>query len=108
MPKRGFHRLKKQVVDSSESIVWNIVEGCGADTRKEFARFLGMSIRSTMEAQSQLEVARDTRALAPERFSALSAEVVQIRKMLCGLRAALRRADTRAKSERPSAAEVRH
>ena len=95
MPKRGFHRLRTQLVDSSESIVWNIVEGCGATSRKEFARFLGISIRSTMEAQGQLEQARDALAMKAEACTRLMCEVVEIRRMLCGLRAAVLRADTK-------------
>ena len=35
----GYPSLKLQLIRSVESISLNIVEGCGAQTRKEFARF---------------------------------------------------------------------
>jgi four helix bundle protein len=95
MPRRGFSRMIGQMNDAAESVVYNIVEGAGATTRKEFARFLTISVRSTMEVEEQLELARDARALSQLVWTPLGAEVVEIRRMLCGLRAAILHADDR-------------
>jgi len=46
----GFPReLRDQIRSAAESIVNNIVEGCGASSRKEFARYLDISIKSASE-----------------------------------------------------------
>src|SRR4051812_44030990 len=39
-PRSGFAELKAQMISAAESIVLNIVEGCGAATPKELGRFL--------------------------------------------------------------------
>ena len=41
--------LKSQMVNAGESIAFNIVEGCGSRSPKEFARFLDISTKSTLE-----------------------------------------------------------
>jgi four helix bundle protein len=85
-PRTGYSTLKKQTTDSAESIAYNIVEGCGAPSQKEFARFLGISIKSTGELEYQLQCAKDYGILSEREWRVLSNEVVEIRKMLCGLR----------------------
>ena len=42
----GFSNVRNQIIRASESIPFNIVEGCGAATRLEFARFIDISIKS--------------------------------------------------------------
>jgi four helix bundle protein len=74
------------MVSSAESIAFNVVEGCGASTPKEFARFLDISIKSTGELEYQLQLATDADLLSARISSPLSTETVEIRKMLCGLR----------------------
>jgi four helix bundle protein len=104
---RGFARAghrshQSQIVRAAESIANNIVEGCGARTPKEFARFLDVSTKSTSEVEYQLLLSHDYRILRPHVYRRLSAEVVEIRRMLCGLRRAiLRKAQEREASDRP-------
>ena len=71
--------------------MFTIVEGAGASSKREFARFLDMSIRSTMEVESELELSHDYGVLDSRNWRSLSAEDVEIRKMLCGLRARILR-----------------
>lgn len=71
---------------SAESIVFTIVEGCGASTQKEFARFLEMSIKSACELESQVEMACDYEVLLPRKSEALVNETIEIRKMTFTLR----------------------
>ena len=80
----GYSNLRNQIIRASESITFNIVEGCGAATRAEFARFVDISIKSTNEVQYQLELARDYRILDPELWEKLTSEIIEIRKMAHG------------------------
>jgi four helix bundle protein len=85
-PRSERGSLKSQMTNAAESIAFNIVEGCGSTSSKEFARFLDISIKSTSELEYQLQLATDS-GLLPLRICApLSAEAVEIRRMLCGLR----------------------
>ena len=93
-PKRRYSALQSQMVRAAESILFNIVEGCGCASQKDFARFLDISIKSCTELEAQLELARDYRLMSNERWERLSKEVVEIRRMLCGLRAKVRAAAT--------------
>ena len=92
-PRTGYSELKAQLVSGTESIPTNIVEGCGASSRKEFARYLDISIKSTFEVEYQLQLAKDYSILLPNRWESLSSEVVQIRRMLYGLRKSVLTAD---------------
>ena len=92
-PRSGYGELKAQLVRAAESIPTNIVEGCGASSRKEFARYLDISIKSTFEVEYQLQLAKDYSILLPNRWESLSSEVVQIRRMLYGLRKPVLTAD---------------
>jgi four helix bundle protein len=83
------------MVSAAESIVCNIVEGCGATSRKEFARFLDISIKSTCELEYQLQLARDCGVLATHDWRSLTAETVEVRRMLTGLRRRVLEADRR-------------
>ena len=85
-PRTGYASLRSQMVRAAESVVLTIVEGCGAASQKEFARFLDMSIKSTTELEAELELARDYGVLAHSNWQLLSDEAVALRKMLCALR----------------------
>ena len=88
-PRTGFAALKSQMTTAAESIAFNIVEGCGASTDKEYARFLEISIKSAFELEYQLLLSRDYGVLEPGSWDILSSETVEIRKMLYGLRKAV-------------------
>ena len=88
-PRTGFAELKAQLISAAESIPTNVVEGAGASTRKEFARYLDIAVKSTFEVEYQLQLAKDNSILLPEKWETLSNEVVEIRRMLYGLRKAV-------------------
>jgi four helix bundle protein len=71
---------------ASESILFNIVEGCGSRTQKELARFLDIAIKSGFELEGQLELATDYGIIPPAESGELTKETIEIRKMLCTLR----------------------
>ena len=82
----GYSDLKAQLTRAAESIPSNIVEGCGAASPKEFARFLDISIKSTSEVDYRLELAAEYGILAHTLWLELSREAIELRKMLYGLR----------------------
>ena len=82
----GFAGARDQIIDAVQSIVNNIVEGCRAATQKEFARYVDISIKSSSEVEYQLESARDNHLIDVATFDRLVKEVIEIRKMLHGLR----------------------
>lgn len=92
-PRSGYSELKAQLLSAAESIPTNIAEGTGAATRKEFARYLDVSIKSASEVEYHLQLARDNGLLRPDHWRDLSDEVVQIRRMLCALRRKVLAAD---------------
>lgn len=101
-PSTGYASLKSQMTSAAESIAFNIAEGCGTDSPTDFARFLGIAIRSTTELEYQLELARDYEVLVREEWQPLSAGVINVRRMLWGLRVKVRASIS---SEAPPAAQ---
>src|SRR5688500_11696940 len=85
-PRSGYGAIQSQITRSAESVLFNIVEGCGCRSSKEFARFIDISIKSTAELECQLELAKDYGILGNREYQSLSLEAVDIRRMLCGLR----------------------
>lgn len=85
-PRTGYASLRRQITTSAESVAFNIVEGCGANTPRELARFLDISIKSTTELEYQLKLATDYGVMEVVEGQALSEEVVDTRRMLCGLK----------------------
>ena len=83
---RGYGSLRSQIMRSAESVPFNIVEGCGAATPKEFARFLDISIKSLSEIEGQLELGNDYGIITDLDCHARAEDVRVIRKMTWGLR----------------------
>jgi four helix bundle protein len=83
------------MVRAAESIACNIVEGCGSTSRKDFARFLDISIKSSCELEYQLQLAADYGLLTRRDWRSLSSEAVEVRRVLCGFRRTVLEADRR-------------
>jgi four helix bundle protein len=84
--RRQYSRLRAQLTGAADSVGDNIMEGAGAATKKEFARFLDMSIKSANETEGHLLKARDLGLLAPDEWQRYTAEIIEIRKMTYGYR----------------------
>lgn len=84
--RAGAGSLRTQLTRAADSIAANVVEGSGADSNREFARFLGMSIKSANETEHHLSVARDRGLLSPSTWTAMSRETEEIRKMIYAYR----------------------
>jgi len=80
--RKGHASLRAQIVNSASGIAATIAEGCGASTKKELARFLEMAIKSASETEHHLLDARDFQLISPEVWAKLSAETIEIRKMI--------------------------
>ena len=101
MPRTGYTDLKSQMTRAAQSIVDNIVEGCGAASRLEFARYVDISIKSTSEVDYQLELARDLGVMSHDVWKPLAKEVIELRRMLSALRRSVLAAAARDKTLRP-------
>ena len=84
--RAGASRLRAQLTATADSIAENIVEGCGAASNKDFARFLDMSIKSANEAEYHLLRARDRVLISPDQWQKYSGETIEVRKMVYSYR----------------------
>lgn len=94
-PRTAYRSLHSQMTRAAESIVFNVVEGCGAASQRDFARFLDISIKSTTELEGQLELAKDYGVMSKRQWLTLTTEALDVRRMLCGLRAKVLAAESR-------------
>jgi four helix bundle protein len=81
---------RNQLFRAAMSISANIAEGTSQRTRKEFARYVGMALSSSSEVEHHLIVMRDLQTIPRSTVDSLSAQTITVRKMLYGLRRALR------------------
>jgi four helix bundle protein len=82
----GFASLRSQLTRAADSVPATIVEGCGASSAKDFARFLDMAIKSANETEYHLLKARDHDLIAHRDWQRSTAEIIEIRKMIYGYR----------------------
>ena len=87
--------LRSQLNRSAKTIAATIVEGCGAATNKEFARYLDIAIKSANETEHHLLDARDLDLISTDAWRRLTDETVEIRKMIFGYRAKVLQSDRR-------------
>ncbi len=81
-PKEELYGLTSQTRRASASVPTNIAEGCGRDGDAELKRFLQIAMGSASELEYHLQLATDLGYLAPEGFAQLTAEVIEVKKML--------------------------
>ena len=78
--------LRNQLLRAAQSVPTNIVEGTGQTSGKEFGRFLSIALKSTSELEYHLIYSREIRVISLNDFQSLSAQAIEVRKMLHGLR----------------------
>lgn len=83
--------LKSQMIRAAMSVPTNLVEGCGQESPREFARYIKISLNSASELEYHLRLARDLDAILEEPFQSLTDQTVRVRKMLHGLLKSIRR-----------------
>jgi four helix bundle protein len=77
--------LINQMRRASISIGSNIAEGCGRDSKPDFAHFLQMAMGSTSEVDYQLLLARDLGYIPTDSYLPLSVSAAEVMKMLFAL-----------------------
>jgi four helix bundle protein len=83
---RLYPGLATHMQRSAFTTVYNIVEGTGRDTPAQFAQSLDAAIGSAHELEYQLLLAKDLGALDTAEHARLEARVVEVHRMLFGLR----------------------
>jgi four helix bundle protein len=89
--RSGQGRLCAQLTSSAHSIPTNIVEGCGAVTHKEFARYLDIAIKSANETEYHLLKSRDVQLISGAAWQKYTTETIEVRKMIYAYRVAILR-----------------
>ena len=82
---REYSSLRSQLRRAAESIVFNIVEGCGFVSQKEFAKYLQSSISSANEVEYELQCAHEYGILPKRKWEALAAGTAEVRRITVGL-----------------------
>jgi four helix bundle protein len=88
--KRVDAHMRSQLSRASRSVPATLVEGCGRDSRAELARYADMSIASSSEVEYWVLLAKDVGYFPNADFERLTSSVVEVRRMLFGLRKAIR------------------
>lgn len=85
-PKEELFGLTSQMRRSFASISYNISEGAGRNSDKEFAHFINISLGSSNEAENKLILAKDLGYLSNDNFEILIEKLIIIKKQLVALR----------------------
>lgn len=78
--------LTSQIKRAADSINLNIAEGSTGQTDKQFAAFLGYSIRSGIEVVSCLYIASKRNLISDEEFKEMYEKAEEVIKITQGLR----------------------
>jgi len=84
-PADELYGLTSQMRRAAASIGANICEGCGRETRPDFAHFLQIAAGSSSELQYHLVLAHDLGYVSLHDCSHLTTDVTEIKRMLTGL-----------------------
>ena len=86
LPKEETYALGDQIRRAAISISSNLAEGSGRSSYREKIHFIEISYGSLMEVYSQLQLGVDLNYINQETFLALREDIINIAKMLSGLR----------------------
>ena len=81
-PSEETYGLTSQIKKSAISIPSNIAEGYGRDGKKDYLKFLNISISSLFELQTQIEIANNLNFLSQKEFDEIYEETKEIERML--------------------------
>ena len=84
-PRDEMFGLTGQMRRASASIGMNIAEGCCRKGDAEMARFLQIAMGSASELEYQFLLAHDLKYLPDPAYGSLTAQVVEVKKMLSSL-----------------------
>ena len=89
-PKEELYGLTNQLRRSASSIPANIAEGCGKNTKADFANFLNIALGSANESEYFILLTKDLAYINTEKFETLSKLINEIKAMLIALIAKVR------------------
>jgi len=89
-PSSEVFGLASQIRRAAASVPTNIAEGCGRDSDAELARFLRIAMGSGNEVEYLLMLSRDLNYIPKPDYEALSAQLLEMKRMLAGLLTRLR------------------
>lgn len=81
-PKEELFALTNQMRRASSSIPTNIAEGCGRETRKDYAHFLQIALGSSFELDYQIFLAKDLKYIDEKKYLELNDKVDKIKRQL--------------------------
>ena len=90
-PKEEQYILLPQMRRSAISIQANIVEGYAKNSRKEFARFLNISIGSAIELEIYFEMSLDLKYIDLIKYQKISSLLTEVEKLLYSFHKALKK-----------------
>jgi four helix bundle protein len=79
------YELTRQLRRAVYSVPFNIVEGSGRTSEKDFAHFLDMSFGSILEVEYCCLLAKDLSYLNSDQYKILNEKINNIKAMLIGL-----------------------
>lgn len=88
-PKEEIYCLTSQIRRCAVSIPSNIAEGCGRKTNKDFSNFLGISLGSAFEFETQLIICKNLGYINENDFKFLELEIQHIQNMIIKLQSTI-------------------
>ena len=86
-PREELFGLVSQLRRAAVSIPSNLAEGYGRFSTKDFHRFIGQSVGSLLELETQLEIAADLSIISPTELRSFLRNTRRLAQMLYGLKA---------------------
>jgi|SRR5450631_3985745 len=84
-PESEKYGLASQLRRAAYSIPFNIVEGCGRNSEKDFAHFLDISPGSAQEVEYCILLIKDLNFISEEQYQLLNERVNEIKAMIINL-----------------------
>jgi len=85
IPREEKYELVSQMKRAAYSIPFNIVEGCGRNSERDFAHFLDVSLGSANELEYCILLMKDLSYLNSEQYELVNKKVSVIRAKLINL-----------------------
>jgi four helix bundle protein len=85
-PRKEMFSLSSQIKRAADSVVLNIAEGSTGQSKPEFKRFLGISLRSAIEVVACLYLAFTRKYITETEYKGLYNEYELLCKMITKLR----------------------
>ena len=81
-PEKEKYNVISQLRRSILSVLLNIAEGYGRQSKEDFKRFLKISLGSSNEVEALLDISRDLKYITEQEYKELSKENEEIGKMI--------------------------